>query len=211
VIYPIILHHKNSEIFTKELELNLIGRDYGVVDSSYLKTRFSETFNIALTLGFKKMKSGEYSHVMICNNDINLNSDHLVKIESYIDDMSGVFTPSVNSPHSSVMSASGSDGLREVPWVEFICPIFSIDVLREVGYLDLDLSYGWGVELDYCYRASVREIKTFLVQNVQIQHYEHRSQEDHGEYSHYANIEMNHVLSEKYGSSWQETLKFPQW
>ncbi len=211
MIYPIILHHKNSETFTEELKLNLADRNYEVVDSSYLKTRFSETFNIALTLGFSKIKSEEYSHIMICNNDINLTSNDLIKIESYIEDANGIFTPSVNSPHSSVMSASGSENLRQVPWVEFICPIFSIDVLRKVGYLDLDLSYGWGVELDYCYRASIQGIKTFLVQNVQIQHYEHKSQEDHGEYSHYANIEMNHVLSTKYGSAWQESLKFPQW
>lgn len=211
MIYPVILDHQNSREYTKNIELGILDREYAIIDSSYLQTKFSESFNIAIIKGFERLKSKEYSHIMICNNDITLSSDLISKMEEYIDGRSGIFSPSVNSPHAAVMSRQGDSALREVPWVEFICPIFSFDVINDVGFLDMNLSYGWGVELDYCYRAYQCYYKTYLIQNVRIQHYEHRSQENHSEYAHIANLEMNGVLALKYGEGWQEKLNFPQW
>lgn len=211
MIYPVILDHQNSREYTKNIELGILDREYTIIDSSYLETKFSESFNIGIIKGFNKIKSNDYSHIMICNNDITLNSDILLKLEEYIQDYSGIFSPTVNSPHAGVMSKKGDLDLREVPWLEFICPIFSSDIINDVGFLDMNLSYGWGVELDYCYRAANIGYKTFLVQNVRIQHYEHRSQENHSEYAHIANLEMNYVLASKYGEGWQEKLNFPQW
>ena len=210
MIFPIILHHDNSLKYTKDLELLIAGREYDVIDSSYLQTKFTESFNIALIKSFKK-KEQKYTHLMICNNDINLNASQLNILDNIVKNRSGIFSPSVNSPHSSVMSPSGPGELREVPWIEFICPILSFDVFDDVGYLDMSMSYGWGVELDYCYRAKVLGYKTYLIQNVRIQHYEHRSQDDHSKYSHLANAEMNGALSSKYGDGWQQKLKYPQW
>lgn len=211
MIYPIILDHENSREYTKNIELKILDREYTIIDSSYLETKFSESFNIGIIKGFQKLKSGNYSHIMICNNDITLSSDLICRMEQCIEGYSGIFSPAVNSPHAAVMSRQGDSALREVPWVEFICPIFSADVINDVGFLDMNLSYGWGVELDYCYRAYQCYYKTYLIQNIRIQHYEHRSQENHSEYAHIANLEMNGVLALKYGEGWQEKLNFPQW
>ncbi len=211
MIYPIILHHDKSVEYTKSLEANLFGREYDIIDSSALHTSFTQSFNIACIKAYTHFLANKYTHVMICNNDISLNSSQLDILDQKIGNMDGIFTPSANSPHHSVMSAVGSDDLREVPWIEFICPIISFSVIDTIGLLDTKLLHGWGVELDYCYRASLQNFKTYLVQNVIVHHYEHRSQDNHNNYRHHANSEMNHVLRGKYGDGWQEILKYPQW
>ncbi len=140
-----------------------------------------------------------------------MDESDLVKLDNTIKGLPGIFSPVVNSPHSAVMQPKSGEDFRKVPWVEFVAPIFSVDTLIKTGVLDFKMSYGWGVELDYCYRALKNGYKTRLCQNIAIHHYGHKSQSDHGEYSHYANIEMNDRLREKYGDKWQEVLKYPQW
>jgi len=109
------------------------------------------------------------------------------------------------------MHKQGDAVQRKVPWVEFVCPIISKDVVKRIGLLDTGMPRGWGVELDYCYRAKQAGFNTNLIQTVSTHHYGHKSQSDHAEYSHYANIEMNDRLREKYGDNWQEILNYPQW
>jgi len=210
MIYPIILHHDLSTKFTKRL-VGRIDREHAVVDSSKLETQFTESFNIGIIKGILKMIDSEFTHVMICNNDITMAEGHLEELDKIVKGKSGIFSPSCNSPHKGVMTPVGTDELREVPWVEFIAPIFSKDVLVKTGILDKDLSYGWGVELDYCYRAKNRGFKTSLCQGVGIHHEEHQSQANQAEYAHTAGQEMHHVLQTKYGDNWQEILNYPQW
>jgi GT2 family glycosyltransferase len=207
MLYPIILHHDSSEEYTEKLEKNLEDIPYGIINSSIEKTHFTDSFNLALSQELMM----EYDYVMICNNDITLNASQIETLEYYLQDKVGIFSPVVNSPHNAVMSHQGDTVLREVPWVEFVCPIIHRDVIQEIGLLDDKMPRGWGVELDYCYRAKKAGFNTYLIQDVSVHHYGHKSQSDHAEYSHYANIEMNDRLREKYGDNWQEVLKYPQW
>lgn len=207
MIYTIILDHEKSRSYTESLISNIQDHPHEVIDSSTLGTSFTESFNIGLIKGYKS----KYDHIMICNNDISLTSKNLDDLNLYIDNKVGIFSPSLNSPHSKVMSPIGSEDLREVYWIEFVAPIFHREVVKNIGMLDFDMPYGWGVELDYCYRSILKSYKTYLVQNVRVKHYEHQSQEDESSYRHHANMEMNHVLSSKYGSDWQGLLRYPQW
>lgn len=209
MILPIILHHDTSTEYTDLLKHSLGHIDYRVYNSSVNQTQFTQSFNNAI----KEVpeSQGFYDYLMICNNDINLTATDVEMLEVALNGRKGIFSPVINSPHSGVMSRQGDDFLRQVPWVEFVCPIIHRDVIEVIGLLDEGMPKGWGIELDYCYRAKKAGFNTYLVQDIAIHHYGHKSQADHGEYSHYANIEMNGRLREKYGDNWQEILNYPQW
>ena len=215
MILPIILHHDTSAEYTDLLKHSLGHIHYSVYDSSVHKTHFTESFNRAIqdNLGINQLLFGNFlcDYVMICNNDISLTARDVEMLEVALNGRKGIFSPALNSPHWKVMSKAGDELLREVPFVEFVCPIIHRDVIEAIGLLDEGMPRGWGVELDYCYRAKKAGFGTYLVQDIQIHHYGHKSQADHGEYSHYANIEMNDRLREKYGDNWQEVLNYPQW
>lgn len=209
MILPIILHHDTSTEYTNLLKHSLGHIDYRIYNSSINQTHFTESFNRAIKEVSENQ--GFYDYVMICNNDISLTSRDVEMLEVALNGRKGIFSPVVNSPHSAVMSKYGNDLIRQVPWVEFVCPIIHRDVIEAIGLLDEGMPRGWGIELDYCYRAKKTGFNTYLVQDIAIQHYGHKSQADHGEYSHYANIEMNDRLKEKYGDNWPEVLNYPQW
>lgn len=209
MILPIILHHDTSTEYTDLLKHSLGHIDYRVYDSSINQTHFTKSFNRAIQEVLESQ--GVYDYVMICNNDISLTARDVEMLEVALNGRKGIFSPVVNSPHARVMSRYGNDLIRQVPWVEFVCPIIHRDVIEAIGLLDEGMPRGWGIELDYCYRAKKAGFGTYLVQDIAIQHYGHKSQADHGEYSHYANIEMNDRLTEKYGDNWQEVLNYPQW
>lgn len=207
MIFLIILHHDTSTEYTDLLKYSLGHINYYVYNSSVNQTQFTESFNRAI----QKNLHNDYEYLMICNNDINLTATDVEMLEVALNGRKGIFSPVVNSPHFGVMSRQGDDFLREVPWVEFVCPIIHRDVIEVIGLLDKGMPKGWGVELDYCHRAKKAGFNTYLVQDIAIHHYGHKSQSDHTEYSHYANIEMNGRLREKYGDNWQEILNYPQW
>jgi GT2 family glycosyltransferase len=207
MIFPIVLHHNSSTEYTNALWDRLEARVPFIIDSSKLGTHFTDSFNFAL----QAFMQSKFSHAMICNNDINLDYDKLIQLENAVRRKKGIFSPVVNSPHTAVMHKQGDAVQRKVPWVEFVCPIISKSVVKEIGLLDTGMPRGWGIELDYCYRAKKAGFNTYLIQDVSVHHYGHKSQTDHGEYSHYANIEMNDRLREKYGDNWQEILNYPQW
>jgi len=213
MILPIILHHDSSKEYTDKLLSRLEGLEYGIIDSSKRKTQFTQSFNSGIREAHQNYyeENKKWNYVMICNNDIDLTLQQVLILNKILGGRKGIFSPVVNSPHNAVMSKVGNDQMRQVPWVEFVCPIIHRDVIEAIGLLDNKMPRGWGVELDYCYRAKRARFNTYLVQNIAIHHYGHKSQADHGEYSHYANIEMNDRLKEKYGDNWQEVLKYPQW
>ena len=209
MILPIILHHDTSTEYTDLLKHSLGHIDYRIYNSSINQTHFTESFNRAIQE--VPESQGFYNYLMICNNDISLTATDLEALEIILNGERGIFSPVVNSPHAGVMSKKGDKVFRQVPWVEFVCPIIHRDVIEAIGLLDEGMPRGWGIELDYCYRAKKAGFNTYLVQDIAIHHYGHKSQADHGEYSHYANIEMNDRLTEKYGANWQEVLNYPQW
>jgi hypothetical protein len=214
MILPIILHHNSSKEYTERLKNELCVGRCRIYDSSRNKTHFTQSFNNAIkdviNLADKRMIP-PFDYVMICNNDIDLNRYQVPALEKSIKGKVGIFSPVVNSPHTAVMSKKGDKVFRQVPWVEFVCPIIHRDVIEAIGLLDTGMPRGWGIELDYCYRAKQAGFSTYLVQDVSVHHYGHKSQDNQDEYRHYANIEMNDRLREKYGDKWQEVLKYPQW
>lgn len=206
MIYPIILHHDKSAQYTEALKQRLGTISYGVYDSSLHGTPFSVSFNMALEM-FMDIPN-MFTHVMVLNNDISLTREQVYELSYMIGRTSGIFSPSSNSPHPEVMAKVGDVPARTVPWLEFICPIISRDVIEQVGFLDDKMSLGWGIDIDYCYRASAFGFGCTLIQCIQIEHYEHKSQDSHRKYGIMAQKEMDDVLMAKYGTEWRRILKF---
>jgi GT2 family glycosyltransferase len=207
MILPIILHHDTSAEYTDQLKYSLGHIDYRVYDSSINQTHFTESFNRAI----QENLHNDYDYVMICNNDISFTATDFEALEIILNGKRGIFSPVVNSPHAGVMSKKGDKVFRQVPWVEFVCPIIHRDVIKAIGLLDKGMPRGWGVELDYCYRAKKAGFNTYLVQDIATHHYGGKSYSDREKHCHISNIEMNYRLAEKYGDNWQEILQYPQW
>lgn len=174
-------------------------------DASKHNTPFTISFNNALRM-FEKQDY--YTHVMVMNNDISLTADDFWAINERVGGREGIFSASCNSPHPEVMSPVGIVAKRTVDWLEFVAPVFSRDVVRDVGYLDEAMTLGWGIDIDYCYRAKQNGYTCTLLQSIQFTHYEHQSQDSHYEYGIAAQKEMDDALLQKYGANWRQTLRF---
>ena len=205
IIMPIVLHHDKSADYTFSLLLNMGGVALSVYNASWHNTPFTISFNNALRMF---MKQDHYTHVMVMNNDISLTSEKFWAINERVGGRQGIFSASCNSPHPEVMSPEGNAGTRLVDWLEFVSPVFSRDVVQDVGYLDEQMTLGWGIDIDYCYRAKQKGYTCTLLQNIQFTHYEHKSQDSHYEYSIKAQDEMDNALLKKYGANWRKTLRF---
>lgn len=211
MILPIILHHNTSAVYTQKIELALQHTGVIVYDSSEYKTAFTASFNRAIEIYKREqVNNPAYTHVMICNNDIDLRAEQFGALEKIIGSASGIFTPVVNSPHHKVMSKQSDKEMDEVPCIEFICPVISNDVLKDVGFLDAGLTLGWGIDMDYSYRAKLKGYRSMVVNHISVHHYGNKSQESPLAYGNKANMEMNHILKLKYGADWRQLLKYPQ-
>jgi hypothetical protein len=207
MILPIILHHDSSKEYTNALMKQLEPRTSFMINSSILGTHFTESFNVAL----ETFMQSKFSHVVVCNNDIDLDYDRLIQLENAVRRKKGIFSPIVNSPHNAVMSKKGNATYRKVPWVEFVCPIISKDVVKKIGLLDTGMPRGWGIEIDYCYRAKQAGFNTYLIQDVSVHHYGGKSYSNREEHCHLSSNEMHTRLIEKYGKNWYKILQYPQW
>ena len=61
-----------------------------------------------------------------------------------------VVTPAFNSPHG--LFHSRGVGWRQVPWVDWTCPLVSLEAWRRVGGFDAQL-VGYFADVDWCARA----------------------------------------------------------
>jgi GT2 family glycosyltransferase len=195
MLQKIVLSHNSSLNYTKAFNLQT-NNQFTVYDSSKAKTQFTQSFNNCL-----KVISEDW--IMICNNDVDLNLEDIKEIENMIQCKEvGIYSPRVNSPHYQMTIAGDTD------WIEFVLPIIHKEVIEKIGYLDDLMPRGWGIDLDYCYRAKKEGFNIEILPTRQIKHYEHKSILSEQDYMQKASEEMNSVLTEKYGEGWQKLLKF---
>lgn len=110
-----------------------------------------------------------FSHVWLLNNDIyGVSSDMRVALElvaSCFDDLAVVSPAISGSPHSAM--APGE--LREVGCIDWVAPLISVRAYAEVGPFDEDLK-GYGVDIDYCYRARQQQWRLLVDGRMTVQH-----------------------------------------
>jgi len=200
-----ILDHEISHQYTQILTERLFPYPCAVYDSSKNKTPFTLSFNQCLIEFLHSKKDW----VMVCNNDIDFDLLRLLKIESILKEAPpGIYSPLINSFHTfmSAPRRNDLDFFRYEPWVEFVCPIIHRDVISAAGFLDTSLTLGYGIDIDYCYRAKSLGFNAGLIQDVYVQHFGHKSQKNHQEYNKDGILEMDKVLSDKYGVEWKDKL-----
>ena len=55
-----------------------------------------------------------------------------------------VIQPEKNQCFWPTMHCWNSDVVRDVPWIDFQCPLIHRDLIEEIGQFDEDLVFGWG-------------------------------------------------------------------
>jgi len=150
---------------------------------------------------------GNSNWVMVCNNDIDLDSARFIELEEILKKAPpGIYSPLVSSFFDFMFTRKNDYLYRSTPWIEFVCPIVHKDVIRSIGLLDEKLTLGYGVDIDYCYRARSLGYGINLIQNVFVKHFGHKSQENRQDYNKTAVLEMEKVLLDKYGVDWKSKL-----
>lgn len=203
----VILSHDLSKKYTDSLIKNI--DDYIIFDSSFYGTPFAISFNLALRLG---LDSGNHDWVMVCNNDISLTQKDLDTLSEELSDCPvGIYSPRVMGSghgHKHMEWHVGSDKLRKVSWIEFVCPIIHREVFKNINGIDEKFSLGYGVDCDYCYRARQLHFTVGIIQSIAIRHFEHKSQSVHSEYRKKAEQQMAAEITKKYGYDWRKVLDF---
>jgi GT2 family glycosyltransferase len=128
---------------------------------------FGGGFNAAMQM---VIESDEYDSLLFLNNDLTVHPYNFVKVlretmygqESVISTNSmywnghtvwfDVVSPSfyniepLGQCHWKTMHNWGAARTREVPFIDFQCPLISKRLLEEVGEIDPSLLYGWGID-----------------------------------------------------------------
>ncbi|MCA1564735.1 MAG: hypothetical protein LC803_03565 [Acidobacteria bacterium] len=115
--------------------------------------------------------------------------------------------PQHNSPHKFMEQAACEAQL--VPYLEATAPLVKAATIELLGFWDLRLTYGWGVDYDYGYRVREAGLANVLTNRARITHKEHASITDFPDYVNRASAEMNAALAEKYGADWWERIMSP--
>jgi GT2 family glycosyltransferase len=112
---------------------------------------FGGGFNLAMQL---MQQNEQYDSMLFMSNDIILHGyNYISKLRSIMfDEDYAVVASSVTQPEEGQcfwkqMHNWGASKTRTVKWVDFMCPLIRRDVLDTIGQYDMDLVYGWGLDI----------------------------------------------------------------
>ncbi|MDQ1613879.1 MAG: hypothetical protein QOG00_3810 [Pyrinomonadaceae bacterium] len=125
----------------------------------------------------------------------------------FASDLYAQIAPQHNSPHKFMEQAASEAEL--VTYLEATAPLVKASTIERLGFWDLRLTYGWGVDYDYGYRVREAGLANVLTNRARITHKEHKSIKDYSDYVNRASAEMNAVLAEKYGADWWGRIMSP--
>src|SRR5262245_43613945 len=101
----------------------------------------------------------------------------------------GQIAPQHNSTHK-FMEHSYLEA-QPVPYLEATATLIKATTLATVGFWELRLTYGWGVDYDYGYRVRAAGLSNILTNRARITHKEHQSINDLSAFTRQASAEMN--------------------
>lgn len=113
-------------------------------------------------------------------------------------------SPQHNSPHKFMEYARLE--AQSVAYLEPTATLVKRTTIEAIGFWDLDLTLGWGVDYDYGYRIRQAGMLNVLTNRARITHKEHKSIIDLSDYRERAWTEMNNVLTKKYDAGWLRIL-----
>jgi len=154
--------HVEPKIWSQEMEDKL----NDLADVFYPHTNLNWLHSCNLGLFSSCYPAGEYSHVMLLNDDVKLSEgflEHMIITATTPIDSSrplpGIVAPMYNSFFGEKQ--------REVPWkntkdrppiltnyIDGTCMLIRTELVEKIGVLDGSFGTpGWGADVDYCFRA----------------------------------------------------------
>ena len=114
-------------------------------------------------------------------------------------------TPAFNSPHREFHRQGGS--LRSVRWVDWCCPLVSLEAWEDVGPFDERFA-GYGADLDWCRRARERGWGFLVDDRFELRHLGSQTSDAKGLHQEMRSVDtMNRLLREKWGvDDWSRML-----
>ena len=120
---------------------------------------FSRNCNIGISTAVKY-----HDHAILLNDDALLESrDGFTILHSAMrsNPEFGVICATTDATDQPLQKRRIHNGLREVPWADFVCVIIPASTIRRVGYFfeeGFSLEYGWEAR-DYCERVKAAKLK----------------------------------------------------
>jgi GT2 family glycosyltransferase len=194
-------------------ELDYPRKELFVVDNGSREPPASTTHRLPENLGFTRgmhegyliaSRAGDFDAYWLLNSDLGFEygNDVLARLVEVLfsSDSFAQIAPQHNSPHKFMERAEIA--AQPVPYLEATATLVKASTINRVGFWDLDLTYGWGVDYDYGYRVREAGLLNILTNRARLTHKEHRSITDFDDYVARASAEMNAVLARKYGADW---------
>jgi GT2 family glycosyltransferase len=189
-------------------------KDIYVVDNGSEKPPQSATHRLPENLGFTRgmyeawriaSSTADYAAYWFLNSDVGFEYgdevlSNLTDVLFSSDEFAQI-SPQFNSPHKFMEQANGP--AQKVPYLEPTATLIKSSAIERLGFWDLDLTCGWGVDYDYGFRVREAGLASILTNRARIVHKEHQSIEDFSGYIERAASEMHTVLNRKYGPGWE--------
>jgi GT2 family glycosyltransferase len=162
----VILHYNTPELTDRlyeqlkpyeEDDYELVVFDNGSPESGKSKyTKFSVDTNVyfggGLNLMFDYMiENSQYDSLLFLNSDLIVHGYRFVKElrKCMFEGGYKLISPSIIQPEKKqsywlTMHNWNAKEVRDVPWADFQCPLFHMDLIEKIGKFDMDLIFGWG-------------------------------------------------------------------
>ena len=193
--------------------LNYPRKKLYVVDNGSAHPPRSTTHRLPANLGFTRgmyegylaaAREDDYDAYWLLNSDVGFEygNDVLLHLADVLfsSDRHAQIAPQHNSPHRFMEHATSE--AQPVPYLEPTATLIKASTIRDVGFWDLEMTLGWGVDYDYGYRVRQAGLSNVLTSRARVTHKEHKSITNYSDYRDRASAEMNAVLAAKYGADW---------
>jgi len=146
-----------------------------------------------------------YDLIWMLNDDLEgATAQMLSDLASSVDwSKTAAITPAFNSPHGEFRPKPGQ-GLTEVRWIDWCCPLVNLEAWRSVGSFDEQFK-GYGADLDWCRRAREQNWQFYVHHGHQIHHLGSQTAISQNLQRVQGNVkDMDRLMRAKWGVGWME-------
>ncbi len=223
----VILLHQNTEAATDALARHLLegvryeDKQVFVIDNGSARAGRSTTHRLGQPVGFAEAmyegwlsarRAGTFDAFWLVTPAAEPAAGgadllgHLVEV-LFADPARAQIAAQQNSAHACMEHAAGE--ADEVPYLEPTATLVKATTFETVGFWDLQLTQGWGVDYDFGYRVRQAGLKNIVTNRARIAQRDPGGVADYGEFRRAASAEMHAVLGAKYGRPWAWITKLP--
>jgi hypothetical protein len=170
-------------------------------------------FGGGLNLAFQwVLDNPEYDSLLFLNSDLIVHGKDFVKTLRKELNEYKIISPSVIQPEEDqcywpTMNSWYSKEIRQVPWVDFQCPLIHRDFIEHIKQYDDDLIYGWGNDVYSGYICNQNNWKIGVIDLATVVHLgsatiketnssNYNNLAEKGMYKYFGKINSLHILNE---------------